>query len=238
MTRQNRHPSVKQMKLLAIDAATEGCSVALSVDGDILTRYIVTPRGHSQRLLGMVDEVLTEAGIKLSNLDGLVFDRGPGSFTGVRISTSVCQGLAFGADLPVVAVSSLAALAQGALRTHGTDKVLAAIDARMGEIYAGWYQQTKGIMQPIQAEWIGKADQLPDLGHDWFGAGTGWGTYQIELSQHTADSASDPDNEALPHAQDLLALAIPEFESGKVLKPEQALPTYLRNQVTNVGSGL
>ena len=226
------------MNLLAIDASTEGCSVALSINGDMLTRYIVTPRGHSQRLLGMVDEVLTEAGMKLKNLDGLVFDRGPGSFTGVRISTSVCQGLAFGAELPVVAISSLAALAQGALRVHHANKVLAAIDARMGEIYAGWYKEQAGIMRPVQEEWLGKAEHLPPNDTDWFGAGTGWGTYYDQLNQHLADPASSHDQEALPHAEDLITLAIPEFESGKVLNSEQALPVYLRNQVTHGGSGL
>lgn len=227
------------MKLLAIDASTEACSAALCLEQQTFARYEVAPRGHAQRLLVMVDEVLAEAGVKLSGLDGLVFDRGPGSFTGVRISTSVCQGLAFGAQLPVVAISSLAAIAQGVLREKGENKVLSVIDARMGEVYAGWFRAENGIMKPVKDEWIGKAEQIstPDT-ESWFGAGSGWQTYRGSLSQFLSAPPSGIDAERLPQAEDLLTLAIPYFQSGQTLLPEQALPTYLRNEVAWKKSGV
>lgn len=221
------------MKLLAIDASTEACSVALGIDQTYITRYVLAPRGHAQRLLVMVDEVLQEAGIALTELDGLVFDRGPGSFTGVRISTSVCQGLAFGAELPVVAISSLAAIAQGVLREKGEERVLSVIDARMNEVYAGWFKAENGTMTPVSEEWLGKAGQIigPDSG-TWYGAGSGWQAYGEQLCQAMANAPIGIDANRLPQAEDLLILAQSRFQSGHTLKPEQALPTYLRNEVT------
>ncbi|MDH5180896.1 MAG: tRNA (adenosine(37)-N6)-threonylcarbamoyltransferase complex dimerization subunit type 1 TsaB [Gammaproteobacteria bacterium] len=227
------------MKYLAIDASTEACSVALQVGSECLSRHLIAPRGHARYLLGMVDEVLQEAGLKPGELDGLVFDRGPGSFTGVRISTSVCQGLAFGAQLPVVGVSSLAGIAQGRLRERGETAVAAVIDARMGEVYAGWFREQKGIMQACAEEWIGPADTIAIPDQDpWYGAGSGWHAYRKELSGVFAGQLSGVDAECLPMAKDLLTLAIPCFLSGRTLTPEQVLPTYLRNEVTWKQSGV
>jgi tRNA threonylcarbamoyladenosine biosynthesis protein TsaB len=128
------------MKLLAIDAATEACSAALLVDGTLLARYEVIGRGHAERLLPMVDELLAEAGLSLTALDALAFGRGPGAFTGVRIAVGLAQGLAFGAGLPVVPVSNLAALGRLALDEASAagvpvDRALACLDARMNEVY-------------------------------------------------------------------------------------------------------
>lgn len=227
------------MKLLAIDASTESCSVALSQGDAFFTRQMLAPRGHAQHILGMVDEVLNEAGLKLTELDGIAFDRGPGSFTGVRISTSVCQGLAFGADLPVVAVSSLAAIAQGAWREHQSDRVLAVIDARMTEVYVGWYKAIEGIMTPVTDEWIGAAAQLqvPETGL-WHAAGSGWQAYAAELTESLGATPSQVEPERLPLARDLLDLAHASFENGQILQAEQALPTYLRNDVAWKKSGV
>jgi tRNA threonylcarbamoyladenosine biosynthesis protein TsaB len=124
--------------LLALDTATEACSVAVLHDGRVHSHYEVIPRLHAQRLLPMIKQIMAEAGAPLSAIDAIAFGRGPGAFTGVRIAIGVVQGLAFGLDRPVLPVSNLAVLAQGAYRLHGARQVAAAIDARMDEVYWGW----------------------------------------------------------------------------------------------------
>ena len=225
------------MKLLAIDASTEACSVALQSGGHILERHRIAPRGHAQYLLAMVDELLTEAGHHLAQLDAIAFDRGPGSFTGVRISTSVTQGLAFGADLPVIPVSSLAIIAQGVWRQYQANQVLAAIDARMSEVYWAAYHCHDGIMQLQGEEHVSSAEQV-DVGTagPWFGAGSGWQAYAETLNEHLGNRLMDQDGEWLPHARDLITLAIPLAQNRQWLAPEQALPTYLRNEVAKRSS--
>ncbi|UCE90616.1 MAG: tRNA (adenosine(37)-N6)-threonylcarbamoyltransferase complex dimerization subunit type 1 TsaB, partial [Pseudomonadota bacterium] len=128
------------MKLLAIETATEACSVALAVDGDVRDRFEIAPRGHAGLVLPMAKALLAEAGLGLRELDALVFGRGPGAFTGLRIAAGVVQGLAYGAELPVVPVSSLATLAQGVSAQTGASDVLAVFDARMGEVYWGAFR--------------------------------------------------------------------------------------------------
>ena len=140
------------MKILAIDTATEACSVALLTDETCQEIFEIIPRQHTERVLPMVDEMLKKADLSLSQLDALAYNCGPGSFTGVRVATSVIQGLAFSADLPVIPVSSLAALAQLAYREEHKQKVLSAIDARMNEMYWGCYQLENGLMRLIGKE--------------------------------------------------------------------------------------
>lgn len=171
------------MKLLAVDAATEACSVALLTGDSIYERHVVSPRGHAQRLLNMVDEVTTEAGMTLKSLDAIAFDRGPGSFTGVRVGTSVTQGLAFGADLPVIPVSSLATIAQGVWRETGHTQVLSVIDARMGEVYWGYYIAKEGVMELQGTEHVTKAEAITPADGEWYGAGTGWHAYRQHCRQ-------------------------------------------------------
>ncbi len=130
--------------LLALDTATEACSVALLHDGRVLSHYEVIPRMHAQRLLPMIKDLLAEAGVALSAVDGIAFGRGPGAFTGVRIAIGVVQGLAFALERPVLPVSTLAVLAQRALREQGAQQVAAAIDARMDEVYWGCYRAEQG----------------------------------------------------------------------------------------------
>lgn len=219
------------MKLLAIDAATEACSVALSVDNEIFQRYVVDPHGHAQRLLAMVDEVLNEAEVSLRSLDAIAFDRGPGSFTGVRIGTSVTQGLAFGADLPVIPISSLATIAQGAWWESGQTQVLSVIDARMGEVYWGYYQSNEGIMALQGEEHVTKAETITPARGEWYGAGTGWHAYQAILESTMQAKCVGVDTQRLPSAVDILSLAKPRFEASEYVAADQALPTYLRNEV-------
>lgn len=140
------------MNLLAIDTATEALSVALHVNGNLFSRFEICPQQHSQKLLPLVDEVLQEAGVQIGELDGLVFGRGPGSFTGVRIATGMIQGLSLGSNLPVVGISTLQAMAMQAVAEHGAEKVLSATDARMSEVYFGQYTAHNGLVELVGEE--------------------------------------------------------------------------------------
>ncbi|RMV72817.1 hypothetical protein ALP05_04531 [Pseudomonas caricapapayae] len=215
--------------LLALDTATEACSVALLHDGKVLSHYEVIPRLHAQRLLPMIKDLLAEAGIAMSALDAIAFGRGPGAFTGVRIAIGVVQGLAFALDRPVLPVSNLAVLAQRAYREQGVSQVASAIDARMDEVYWGCYRETAGEMRLSGNEAV-MAPELATLpvqaSGQWFGAGTGWGYAEripVSLAGHDAGM--------LPHAQDLLTLAIFAWNRGETLPADDALPVYLRDKV-------
>ncbi|MDF5890809.1 tRNA (adenosine(37)-N6)-threonylcarbamoyltransferase complex dimerization subunit type 1 TsaB [Pseudomonas syringae] len=215
--------------LLALDTATEACSVALLHDGKVLSHYEVIPRLHAQRLLPMIKSLMAEAGIAMSALDAIAFGRGPGAFTGVRIAIGVVQGLAFALERPVLPVSNLAVLAQRALREHGVSQVASAIDARMDEVYWGCYHESSGEMRLLGDEAV-MAPELATLpahaSGQWFGAGTGWGyAERIPLSLAGHDAAM------LPHAQDLLTLATFAWHRGEALPADDAQPVYLRDKV-------
>ncbi|MDD9341482.1 MAG: tRNA (adenosine(37)-N6)-threonylcarbamoyltransferase complex dimerization subunit type 1 TsaB [Providencia heimbachae] len=221
-------------RILAVDTATEACSVALLCDGEIISRFAISPREHTQKVLPMVEEVLAEAGMKLNQLDALAFGRGPGSFTGVRIGVGISQGLALGANLPMIGVSSLMALAQGAFRIAGQANVLVAIDARMSEIYCAQYQRNE------QGFWLGEETEavlIPDdfkakfssLRGQWGCAGTGWEAYPQLLAEQSFITDSQV---TLPDAQDMLPIALQLWQAGKVIAVEEVEPTYLRNEVT------
>ncbi|NBA94513.1 tRNA (adenosine(37)-N6)-threonylcarbamoyltransferase complex dimerization subunit type 1 TsaB [Pseudomonas sp. R5(2019)] len=215
--------------LLALDTATEACSVALLHDGKVLSHYEVIPRLHAQKLLPMIKAILAEAGTSLSAIDAIAFGRGPGAFTGVRIAIGVVQGLAFGLDRPVLPVSNLALLAQRALREHGAQQVAAAIDARMDEVYWGCYREQAGEMRLVGAEAVLPPEQaaLPaDASGEWFGAGTGWGYAERIDVKLTGQDAS-----MLPHALDLLTLGRFAFERGEAIAADLAQPVYLRDKV-------
>ncbi|MET0027461.1 MAG: tRNA (adenosine(37)-N6)-threonylcarbamoyltransferase complex dimerization subunit type 1 TsaB [Candidatus Thiodiazotropha sp.] len=221
------------MKILAIETATEACSAALLIDQEITLRHTVKPRGHSELVLGMMDELLTEAGMKITGLDALAFGRGPGSFTGVRIATGVIQGAALGADLPVVPVSTLAALAQRGYRELGQSCLLPAYDARMGELYWAAYRLgERGLVEPIIAEQVATADQveLPDDG-GWYGVGSGWGCCAEPLQARLGGQLLGFTDEFHCSAEDVARLAVEDFRLGRAVAPELALPVYLRNQV-------
>lgn len=202
------------MKILALETSTEAFSVAVLADGRMFAHHEVAPRRHAELLLPTVDRLLAEAGISLQALDAIAFGRGPGAFTGVRIAVSAAQGLAFGAGKPVVAVSTLAALAQESLDA-GHAQVLAAIDARMEEIYAGCFTaDADGLAAAAGEEWIGSAAAFPLPPGDWYPTGTG-----------TA-------NPALPTAAAVARLARRDFAAGLATSAEHAQPVYLRDRVT------
>lgn len=214
--------------LLALDTATEACSAALLHEGRVFHCAEVVPREHAQRLLPMIESLLQQAQIQLEQVDALVFGRGPGAFTGVRIATGMVQGLAFATGKPVIGISNLAALAQRAYREHGATQVCAAIDARMDEVYWGCYQAVEGIMELIGSEVVSAPERVqlvPELTKP-SGAGTGW-TYAQRLAVNVTQSWPD----MLPDAVDLLSLAVPEWQAGRVLDAADAQPVYLRDQI-------
>lgn len=215
--------------LLALDTATEACSVALLHEGRVLGCYEVIPRVHAQRVLPMVQELLGKAGIALSAVDAIAFGRGPGAFTGVRIAVGVVQGLAFALERPVLPVSNLALLAQRAHREQGVGQVAAAIDARMDEVYWGCYRLEAGEMRLAGAEAVLPPEQveLPRLATgDWFGAGTGW----VHAGRMPVVPAA-VEASLLPDARDLLTLAGFAWQRGEGVPAEQAQPIYLRDKV-------
>ncbi len=222
-------------RILAIDTATEACSVALWNNGEKHALFEICPREHTQRILPMVQQILAESSVSLNQLDALAFGRGPGSFTGVRIGIGIAQGLAMGADLPMIGVSTLATMAQGAFRQMGATQVLAAIDARMGEVYWGQYQRqndgvwlgenTEAVFTPERAQ-----QNVMALAGEWASVGTGWGTYP-DMAAATPITLVDGQI-TLPQAEDMLPLALVDFALGKMTAVENAQPTYLRNEVT------
>ncbi|HEY9050216.1 MAG TPA: tRNA (adenosine(37)-N6)-threonylcarbamoyltransferase complex dimerization subunit type 1 TsaB [Gammaproteobacteria bacterium] len=221
------------MKLLALDTATEACSAALYIDGEIHQQYQLAPREHTQLILQMAEHVLAQAGIAITDLDALAFGCGPGSFTGVRIATGVVQGMAFGADLPVVPVSTLASMAQLVLERESEKKVLSIIDARMGEIYFGAYAQAEnGLMQLQGEEALLKADQIPlPESSGWSGAGTGWAAYGQSMQQLLGNKLKSFNADVYPQSKTIARLAVAAFERGEVVPAEQAIPVYLRDNV-------
>ncbi len=222
------------MNMLAIDTATEACSAALSVDGQTTQQYRIAPREHSHIILPMIEQLLNDAGISVSDIDALAFARGPGSFMGVRIAAGVVQGIGFAHDIPVVPVSTLAAIAQRALSENGASRVLAALDARMHEVYWGAYQaDDNGIMRLLGEEQVVPPQQvpLPD-GTDWVGAGSGWSGYAEVLCERLGSgTVSQQLEDCYPSAQAILELAIPEYAAGNHVPAAQAVPVYLRDNV-------
>lgn len=219
------------MKILAIDTATEACSVALLVEEDCKEIFEIIPRQHTERVLPMVDELLKSADLSLSQLDAIAFNCGPGSFTGVRVGTSVTQGLAFSADLPVIPISSLAALAQLAYREEKQEKVLSAIDARMNEMYWACYQLESGLMKLVEQEKVSPASAVIKEG-EWHCRGSGWDTFQTELQQSKQVNITSYSLASFPHAQDVAILAADLYKQGNVVSAEEAIPTYIRDEVT------
>ena len=212
------------MKLLALDTSTELCSAALLCAGEWHVREEMAGNRHSELLLPMIDSLLAETGLALADLDGLAYGKGPGSFTGLRIGCGVAQGLAFGADLRVVGIGTLQAMAQAA----GAERVLTCIDARMHEIYAAAYRrQDGGWIEAMAPAVLKPADlDLPD-GEDWFGCGTGFAAYPDLLAGRLSGVRAD----VYPRAEAVARLALVEFEAGRGMPPDAVEPFYVRDKV-------
>jgi len=218
------------MKLLAIETATEACSAAVYVDGEIAQRFEVAPREHGRLILGMIDELMAEGQLGVNNLDAVAFGRGPGSFIGVRIAAGVTQGIAFGGELPVVPVSTLATIAQGAQHDH----LLVAIDARMNEVYWGQYVRSAktGIVEEAAPEILLSPQRvnIAQPGKEWVGVGTGWDSYRDALLQKLP-SVKQIDTAHLPMAKFTALLAAKFYEEGLCVDADAAIPVYLRDRV-------
>jgi tRNA threonylcarbamoyladenosine biosynthesis protein TsaB len=221
------------MKVLALDAATEACSAAL-LSGDALTeRYEVIGRGHAGRLLPMADELLREAGLAVRDLDGIAFGRGPGGFTGVRIAAGLAQGLAAGTGRPILPVGNLAAVAAGAGRAAGAERVLACMDARMGQVYWAAYEDARSLPSAVTEERLtGPGDVAAPAGAPWYGAGHGYSAYP-EIAARLGTSLAAVDSGLLPRAADIARIAAADLAAGKGLRPAQGLPVYLRDDVVH-----
>lgn len=241
------------MKILALDCSTAACSVAVSTGNDIVAKHELAAREHTQRLLPMVDQVLVDAGIALSQLDAIAFGRGPGSFTGIRICLGAVQGLAFGAQLPVVGISSLAALAQTAIDVQpisDDEWLMSSFDARMGEIYWGLYRTEQGLVVSGQKDMLSKPENLyladpgtADLSSadsnlaansvkaaKVVGSGLVYGD-RIACYDKLTPLLSEASQALLPQASSLLKLATKAFAEGHYCSADQASPSYLRDEV-------
>ncbi len=221
------------MRMLAIETATEACSAALIDGSEIRQRFEHRPQQQAQLILPMIDELMREADLQVTQLDAIAFGSGPGSFTGLRIAAAVTQGIAMSADIPVIPVSTLAAIAQHTCRIDEQPAVLAAIDARMGEVYWGVYQRNSaGLMVSSESDCVSAPDSVPvPATGKWAGAGSGWRAYPDILTARCEDKLIEVYSDRWPVAEDVITLARPVFESGAMLLPEQAQPVYLRNKV-------
>lgn len=255
------------MKLLAFETATEACSVALYLDGEIIERHEVAPRLHAEYALPWAEALLAEAGITRSQLDVIALSRGPGAFTGVRLAIAIAQGIALALDRPVVAVSTLQVIAAslpplahagggwegvGSVssnfsQAHATPpqpspacaregakrRILAAIDARMGEVYVGAFERQGDDLIALSAEIVcaPHAVTLPDGAGGWHAVGTGFGAVDGALAAHLGKQLASIDASVLPHAADVARLAVAAHARGEVLPPERIEPAYLRNNV-------
>ncbi|MGH8226893.1 MAG: tRNA (adenosine(37)-N6)-threonylcarbamoyltransferase complex dimerization subunit type 1 TsaB [Steroidobacteraceae bacterium] len=223
------------MRILALDTATEACSVAVLTPQGLHVRYLELEKGHSELILTLVDAVLAEAALELRQLDAVAFGRGPGGFTGVRLATSVAQGLAFAAQRPVVPISDLRALAQRALdEAHAARGVVACADARMKEVYWACFRRgPDGLAEGIGEERVGAPSTVelpPGFPGPVHGVGRGFAAYPAlaaSLSGQLASLRAD----LLPRAEEIARLAMPELEAGRTVPAELAAPVYLRNDV-------
>jgi len=229
------------MHVLALDTATEACSVALLVDataegrgGRLVEAFEVAPRRHAELVLPMVGSVLAEAGLGLDAVDAIAVGRGPGAFTGVRLAIAMAQGLALGAGRPVVTVSTLATLAQGAvgrLAGRGT-RVLALVDARMGEVYAGAFGvDDNGLVVPLGHESVCAPATVAVPEGDFVAVGSGWGAYREVFLARWGRMPVAEDPEALPRAGDLARLGARDLAHGRAVDAGAARPLYLRDKV-------
>lgn len=222
-------------KILALDSSTDACSVALCINGKVTSRFEIATQSHTQRLLPMIDELLAEHHMALADLDALAFGRGPGSFTGLRICMGIVQGLAYGANLPVIPVSTLESMAMGFYRQnpHIHQPVLAALDARMDEVYWAFYQPGEnGMPQALTGEFVMRPEDIPAQltavnDNSVMAIGAGW-HYQ-SMPQKWAASV---DLTVCPRAEDIVLLAAKRYDAGQMESIHEVQPTYLRDSIS------
>lgn len=219
-------------KILALDTSTDACSVALSIDGEIQEDFRIIPRQHTRQLLPMVDEILTSAGLTVKQLDAIAFGRGPGSFAGIRIATGAAQGLAYAANLPVLPISTLAAIALKAAREHNVDRVISTLDARMNELYSCAYELREGLPVALTKEIVSAPGHIVlPAGDDWFAAGKGW-VYLESMPEKVQQAIGTPVMDIYPTAGIMAELALDAFDRGEGVSAELAQPVYLRDEIS------
>ena len=217
----------ENMNLLALDTSTEFLSLALQLSDKTYTHYQHAGQAASQLVLPQIQALLDSANIKLQDLDGIAFGAGPGAFTGVRVACGVAQGLGFGAGLPVVGVNTLLALAQ----TSGENKVIACLDARMGEIYHAAFVRENGEWIDMSKTIVCKPEAAPVLEGEWAGVGSGWAVYGEVLNAVYAKNLVKTLTNITPTAEAILQLAAPIFLAGSAKPASEAMPIYIRNRV-------
>jgi len=224
--------SKEKATFLIIDTSTEACSVAVVKNDEIFFEQDVTPRSHTKMVLPMVDSLLTQASLSINDLNAIAWGRGPGSFTGVRIGTGIMQGLALGANKPVIAVSTLAAMAQQAIDELNAPQIIAAIDARMGEVYWGVFNNVNGLATLVDVEMVVKPENInSDLISDkpYVGVGTAWETYpqltklgDIKVAQEIL----------YPSSKAMAPLVLNAWKNDEIMDVDDASPVYVRDTVT------
>lgn len=221
------------MNILAFDTSTEACSVGISVDGDLLEHFSIPEQKQTQILLPIIEDLLQQAGLKVSELDTIAYGQGPGAFTGVRLAVSVAQGLGFSADVPVTGVSTLAAVAQHANTKHQAQNVLVAMDARMGEVYFGAFQfNDSGYLEHQAQEQVISLGGIPvPQEGEWVAAGTGWDEYPNDKPAEYSSRVSSAIGSLYPDPASLIILAKAAMMSKQSIPAAQAVPVYLRNNV-------
>ncbi len=217
------------MNLLALETSTELCSVALWSGGKVAAaRDTLAGQRHSELLLPMVDELMTQQGLNPADLNAIAFGAGPGSFTGLRIACGVAQGIAFATNLPVIAVGTLQALAAAS----GAQRALCCLDARMGEIYHAAYELHDGDWITVSEPVLCSAANAPDLNDDgWTACGSGFVAHGAALAQRYAGRISTIRAELVPHAREVAALAARGYARGEAVSAELAAPFYIRDKV-------
>lgn len=217
-------------KILALDTSTDACSVALSLDGVVHEDFRIIPRQHTRALLPMVSELLAAHGVMVTELDAIAFGRGPGSFAGIRIATGTAQGLAFAAELPTLPVSTLAAMALKAHQQTGATQVVAALDARMDEVYAGAYRFEAGLPVELMPEQVCSPGQLVLPEGDFHAVGSGFG-YLESMTEGLKAQLLAVEAVCYPAAGVMAELASADWVAGKAMAADQAMPVYLRDEV-------
>ena len=218
------------MKLLAIETSSDVGTVALLVGGAVEEQRIETPREQTERILPIVDDLLSAAGLTLEDLDGIAFGQGPGSFTGLRIAAAVAQGLGLAANLPLLPVSSLAAMAQGVWRIQSQARSLVCIDARMGEVFWGAYEVRDDLAEPLGEERLSGPEAVGWTGAGTWGAiGSGFEVFAAEL-EFVVAAAHVVETAFKPSATDLLPRAAADLHAGRIQSVNEAIPVYLRDE--------
>ncbi len=214
------------MNLLAIDTCTDTCSVSLHTQGEIFSRFVQGVEKSSGLILSLCDEIFKAGQLSPSALSGIIYTKGPGAFTGVRMCVSVVQGISLAHNIPTMGLSTLELLGFGAFKKYNTNKVAIALDARMSEVYWGIYQN-----QVLSKESLQKPNEVDTLEKDFIGVGSGWGAYENELIQQTGIGTYIAD--FYPKAENLIALYLTYVNKNINFSNKLALPTYLRNNVAH-----